>query len=230
MGRRRGKRVERISSDNLWVQGEGTWVEVRKKLRFQMLQPVIELAAWREDPRIQGEKGGDAQAEAMLEMMSSFGRALYPLVLNWNWLSDMEGELAIAPGQAPGDIPVKVRLEAPIWAGSDFCTLDDGRVGPPEFLWGQQPVYLGQFPENCQRMALEDIEDDGHTLVLRGDLRREYVPGDDYVLVGLPNPISPEAFTWLGIDEMTWLMSAFSERFQEEMKRREGRRHPKAQG
>jgi len=222
--RRRDLKVERISSEAIEAQGEGTWVEVRRKLTFQHLRPVIELAAWAEDPRVKGEQGQQAMVEAMSEMMDGFGVALFPLILAWNWVTDMEAELAGAPDVA-GE-RVRLRLESPIWAGSDYRTIgDDGAMGPPPFVI-KQPVYIGNYPEDYQRLDYAGMSDDGRMLVLDGELSREYEPGAHYVIVGLPDPDSPEAFGWLGLEELMWLVDQLSQRFKTEMKRQEGREHP----
>lgn len=221
MERRRGKKVERISSDDLESQGEGTWIEVRKKLSLQHLRPVIQLAAWQGDPRIDGKGGQGAMAEALEEMLDGLGAALYPVVHGWNWLTDIEAELAGRPEALDGH--VDVRLEEPIWAGSDFY-----RPGETDLV--NQPVYLGQFSGDCQRLPLAAVSEDGRELTLRGDLAREYVPGEDYVLVGLPAPDGPEAFVWLGLDELMWIIDVVAAKFKAETKRREGKRHPKASG
>ena len=228
MRRRRRSKVDRVPSDDVESQGDGTWIGVQKKLSMQHLRPVLQLAAWREDPRITGEAGQAAMVEALEEMLDRFGVALYPLVTSWNWVTDMEGELAAPPEVASGSDQVRVRLETPIWAGSDFRVIgEDGQPGKPEFADGQ-PVYLGSYPEDCQTLQLEGTSDDGRILVLRGQLTRKYEPGAHYAIVGLPDPDGPEAFAWLGLEEMTWIVSVISERFQAEMKRQEGHRHPKA--
>jgi len=220
--RRRDHKVERISSATLEAQGEGTWVEVRKKLTFQHLRPVIELAGWREDPRIKGEKGSQAMVDAMSEMMEGFGVALFPLILGWNWVSDMEAELAGAPEVA--EDRVRIRLESPIWAGSDYRQFgEDGELEKPAFVDGQ-PVYIGTYPEDCQRLELVGTSEDGRVLVCRGELSREYEPGAHFVMVGLPDPDGPEAFAWLGLEELMWLVEQLSARFQAEMKRQESRK------
>lgn len=228
MKRRRRSKVVQVPSDDVESQGEGTWIAIRKKLSMQHLPPVLALAAWREDPRIKGEAGQAAMAEALVEMLDKFGAALYPLVTEWNWVTDMEAELAAAPEVASGSDQMRVRLETPIWAGSDFQVVDEaGRPGKPEFADGQ-PVYLGNYPEDYQALWLEGTSDDGRVLVLRGELTREYEPGAHYAIVGLPDPDGPEAFGWLGLEEMTWIIEVIATRFQEELGRRKGRKHPKA--
>jgi len=220
--RRRSRKVDRISSATLEVQGEGTWIEIRRKLTFQHLRPVIELAGWRDDPRINGEEGQTDMVEAMTEMMDGFGVALFPLILGWNWVSDMEAELAGAPEVE--NEQVWIRLETPIWAGSDYRQYDDeGGLNPPAFVDGH-PVYIGSYPDDCQRLDLVEVSDDGRVLVCRGNLSREYEPGAHYVLVGLPDPDSPEAFGWLGLDELMWLIDQLSTRFKAEMERQKSRK------
>ena len=219
--RRKASRVERVSSADLESQGEGTWIEVKKKISMQHLRPVIQMAAWREDPRIKGEGDQVAMVAALEEMLDSFGAALAPVVFDWNWLSDMEAELAGQPEEREGCIVVA--LETPIWAGSDFY-----RPGETDLMG--QPVYLGQFPDDCQALPLVAVSEDGRGLTLQGDLAREYVSGEDYVLVGLPSPNSAEAFVWLGLDEMIWIINVIAAHFKAEAERREGRRHPKVGG
>lgn len=219
--RRKASKVERVSSADLESQGEGTWIEVKKKVSMHHLRPVIQMAAWRDDPRIKDGGEGDqvAMVAALEEMLDSFGAALAPVVFDWNWLSDMEAELAEQPEEREGHIHVV--LETPIWAGSDFY-----RPGETDLVG--QVVYLGQFPDDCQALPLVAVSEDGRVLRLRGSLAREYVTGEDYVLVGLPSPDSAEAFVWLGLDEMVWIINVIATRFKAETERREGRRHPKA--
>jgi len=217
--RRKASKVERVLSADLEGQGDGTWIEVRKKISMTHLRPVIQMAAWRDDPRIKSKDDPAAMVAALEEMFDSFGAALAPVVFDWNWLSDMEAELAEQPEEREGH--VLVALETPIWAGSDFY-----RPGETDLVG--QPVYLGRFPDDCQTLPLTAVSEDGRGLTLRGSLTREYVPGEDYVLVGLPSPDSAEAFVWLGLDEMIWIINVIAARFKAETERREGRRHPKA--
>jgi hypothetical protein len=214
--------MQRIPSDDLESQGEGTWIEVRKQVGFDQLRPVIELAQWREDPRIKGEQPG--QADAMLEMLDGFDVALWPLVRAWNWVTDMEAELSSAPetnGQS-----VMLRLATPIWAESDFCTVDEDSQSAPPDIEGL-PVYLGSYPDDYQVVFVEGVSEDGRMLTCRGELTREYEPDEHYAIVGLPVPDSPGAFSWLSLDEIMWIINTFAQRFRDEAKRREGRRHPK---
>jgi len=131
MRRRKRSKVDRVPSDDVESQGDGTWIGIRKKLSLQHLRPVLQLAAWREDPRVKGEAGQAAMVEALEEMLDKFGVALYPLVTAWNWVTDMEAELAAPPEVVSGSDQVRVRLETPIWAGSDFqVKRQEGRRHP----------------------------------------------------------------------------------------------------
>lgn len=224
MRRRRIRKVQRIPSDELESQGEGTWVEVRKKLTFQHLRPVIELAAWREDPRIKNQQDQAGMVEAMGELLDSFGVALWPLVQGWNWVTDMEAELSVAPRVDGSDI--HLLLATPIWAGSDYFTVENGQSTPPDIVG--LPIYLGEYPSDYQSLVAREVSDDGRVLVCNGELTREYAPDEHYALIGLPAPDGPDAFAWLGLEEMMWLIGVFSQQFQAETKRREGRNSPKA--
>lgn len=205
--RRRDLRVQRHSSVELDSQGEGTWVELGRKLTFEMVQPVIRLAGFRDDPRMQA--GGENQVAALEELLMQFRQVLPPLIKGWNWLTEFEAEIARV---TVDDDVLTVTLEAPL-LGAD--------------LQPGQPIYVGQWPDDAQRFGFEALSPDGLHLKLRGVAQRSFAPGADYVLVGLLDPQQPGAFDAVGLEEMIWLVNLLAAQIQESLTQQQSRRHPK---
>lgn len=194
MKRRLASKYCTLPSDDLESQGPGTWIEVRKKLTLGNLVPVIRMAQFGDDARL---KGGDpaAMTAALDELMSGMAAAIRPLVVGWNWVTDVEAELAASPSMS-GE-RVTLRLAEPL----------------PEDAAGL-PLYLGRFPDAYFDLRACEASPDGKTVTARGALDRACVPGEDYVIVGLPAPSEPGAWERLGIEEMFWLIRAITERFK----------------
>jgi len=217
---RRRQRVVRVATDEVVSQGEGTWIEIPRKLSTERhLAPVMELLHWQDDPRLATQDSGE-MLDLLREMETDFGRVLWRAVEAWNWVTDMEAEVTgvVVPGDEVGVL--RIGLMSPIWAGSEFCQVDaEGGLVPPAFADGQ-PVYVGQYPEEYEVLALREVAEAGRVLVVAGELVRSLVPGEDYVIVGYPQPRGPEALQWCSLEELTFIGNAVSAHFNAGMEAR----------
>lgn len=220
----------RIETDALESQGEGTWIEIPKRLSTEHhLGPVIELQKWKEDPRVESAKDNPADMLSLMsEMQEDFGRVLWRAVNRWNWVTDMESELStVSPVVVDAANGVtRLHLDAPIWDGSLWCTMEGDVLVPPVIVG--LPAYIGDYPSDDEALDIVAVENNGETLVLHGVLSRIVEPGEDYVIIGYPDPDGPDAMAWCSIEELTFIGNAISEHFSKGVAKRAGRERPKA--
>lgn len=232
--RRRRRRASgnsaRIETDALESQGEGTWIEIPKRLSTEHhLGPVIELQKWKDDPRVESAKENPADMLSLMgEMQEDFGRVLWRAVNRWNWVTDMEAELSsvspVVVDAANG--LTRLHLADPIWDGSLWCTMEGDTLVPPDIVGS--PAYVGDYPDGYEALEIADVENDGRTLVLSGVLNGIVEPGRDYVIVGYPDPDGPDAMAWCSIEELTFIGNAISAHFSQGVAKRSGGERPKA--
>jgi hypothetical protein len=204
--KRLSNKYRQIPSDNLESQGPGTWIEIRRKLTLGNLSPVLQLAQFQDDPRLKSENPDDLNA-ALNELMSGMAAAIQPLVIGWNWTSDVEAELARQPSMSGERVTLHLAEPLP----GDVVGL---------------PLYLGQFPNQYVKLSVAEITPDGQTVTALGKLDRAYVPGEDYVIVGLQAPSAPDVWKRLGFEEIMWIVNAITDLFKLHMESEAGR--PKA--
>ncbi len=74
----------RIPSDEVETQGEGSWVEFRRRLKAKHLRVIAQMATL-QDVSFQDDPG------RVLDVIDRMGQMLAPFVVAWNW-TDEEGE------------------------------------------------------------------------------------------------------------------------------------------
>lgn len=203
--RRRPGKFINISSNDLASQGPGTWIQVKRVLSMGALQPIMALVNYRKEIKFDDETGAVDALDGLLDELRS---TLPPAIRDWNWLTDCEAELASPVENMAGTPDCIVRLETPIWADSE---LDDPMSDASPTLPGDL-AYLGQFPENYDAYRIASVSDNGRKLVLHGQAKREYVSGEDFVLIGLPKPRDASAFATLGVDELIWIVNVLTDK------------------
>lgn len=207
MGTRRTK-TRRLASDSLEVQGPKTWIEIPRKLAFAALRPVIELSGLRDDQRLQAGAAPDEMVDALAAMILQMRDVLAPLVLRWNWATDMDAAITSLMVHPLG---VTLGLETPIQAASSFEGVLDDLVG--------LPLYVGEFPDVYVTWQVVAVENGGKTLVAAAEIPEppelfweRYADG--FVVVGYPEPQTPGALDWLDLEELVWIVNALAAEVQ----------------
>jgi len=114
-------------------------------------------------------------------------------VLDWNWRTDYEADLA-----------------APVVAVDNFGPHLIELIDPIPANLINHRLYLGAWPGNVEPLTITAVSDDGLEVQAKGALSRDYHPPGDWAVVGLPAP-GPAGYEKLTLAELVWLASTIAQ-------------------